>query len=103
EVFTSGRVWLLCLLYFLLNVGNYGYEMWLPTLVKGISGSKDAVVGLINAIPYLAAGVVMILVGRHSDRTGERRYHVAVSALVSALGFGLSVYFKNPYLVIVAL
>ena len=68
EIFASGRVWLLCLLYFLLNVGGYGYEMWLPSIIKGFSGKSDAVVGFINAIPYLAAGVVMLLVGRHSDR-----------------------------------
>ena len=76
--FTSGRVWLLCLLYFLLNVGGYGYEMWLPTIVKGFSGQSDVGVGLINAVPYAAAAVVMLWSGRHSDRTGERRGHVAV-------------------------
>ena len=36
--FTSGRVWLLCLLYFLLNVGGYGYEMWLPSDREGLLG-----------------------------------------------------------------
>ncbi len=103
EVFTSGRVWLLCLLYFLMNVGGYGYEMWLPSIVKGFSGQSDAVVGFINAIPYLAAGVVMLLVGRHSDQTGERRGHVAVAAITSAVGFALSAWFENPYLAMAAL
>jgi MFS family permease len=50
--FTSGRVWLLCLLYFLLNVGGYGYEMWLPSIVKALSGQNDFLVGMINAVPY---------------------------------------------------
>jgi len=103
EIFTSGRLWLLCLLYFLMNVGSYGYEMWLPSIIKGFSGKSDAVVGFINAIPYLAAGVVMLLVGRHSDKTGERRGHVAVAAITSAVGFALSAYFKNPYLAMAAL
>ena len=103
EVFTSGRVWLLCLLYFLMNVGGYGYEMWMPTIIKGFTIKSDAVVGWINAIPYLAAGVVMLLVGRHSDKTGERRGHVAVAAITSAVGFALSAYFKNPYLAMAAL
>jgi len=103
EIFTSGRVWLLCLLYFLMNVGSYGYEMWLPSIVKGFSGQSDAVVGFINAIPYLGAGVVMLLVGRHSDQTGERRGHVAVAAITSAVGFALSAYCKNPYLAMAAL
>ena len=103
DVFTSGRVWLLCLLYFLMNVGGYGYEMWLPSIIKSFSGTSDAVVGWINAIPYVIAAVVMLLVGRHSDRTGERRWHVAVAAMSSAAGFALSAYFKNPYLALASL
>jgi ACS family tartrate transporter-like MFS transporter len=103
EMFTSGRVWLLCVIYFLLNVGAYGYEMWLPSIVKGFSGQSDAVVGFINAIPYVAAAIAMLLAGRHSDRTGERRRHVAVAAVSSAVGFALSAYLHNPYLAMGAL
>lgn len=103
DVFLSRHVWLLCLLYFLLNVGGYGYEMWLPTIVKGFSGQSDRMVGFINIIPYFVAGVVMILVGRYSDRSGERRLCVAASATSAALGFALAAYFQNPYLAIAAL
>ena len=103
EAFTSGRVWLLCLIYFLLNIGGYGYEMWLPSIIKSFSGKSDAIVGWINAIPYMIAAIVMLLVGRHSDRTGERRWHVAVAAISSAVGFALSAYFKNPYLALASL
>jgi MFS transporter, ACS family, tartrate transporter len=101
--FASGRVWLLCLLYFLLNVGGYGYEMWLPTIVKGFSGQADGIVGWINAVPYATAAVVMLWSGRHSDRTGDRRGHVAVSAFVSAAGFGLAAFLHNPWLAMTAL
>lgn len=103
DAFTSGRVWLCCLIYFLTNIGGYGYELWLPTIIKNFSGKSDSVVGLINAIPYLIAGVVMLLVARHSDKTSERRGHIAACAVVSALGFALSAYFKNPYLMMAAL
>ena len=103
EAFTSGRVWLFCLLYFLMNVGSYGYELWLPTIIKSFSGQSDAIVGWINGVPYLIAGLVMILAGRHSDRTGERRWHMAVAAVASAVGFALSAWFTNPYLALAAL
>ena len=103
EVFVSGRVWLLCLIYFLLNIGSYGYELWLPSIIKSFSGRTDAVVGWINAIPYVIAAVAMVLAGQHSDRTGERRWHVALAAMVSALGFGLSAWFSNPYLALASL
>jgi len=106
DVFTSPRVWLLCLLYFLVNVGGYGYEFWLPSIVKGIlpaivadpANRSDLLVGMINMVPYLVAGVAMILVGRNSDRTGERRLHVAVAAACAALGFAGAALFHNPWL-----
>ena len=103
QIFTSGRVWLLCLLYFLMNVGGYGYELWLPTIIKSFSTTSSFVLGTINAIPYFAAGVAMLLVARYSDKTGERRGVVAVAAISSAVGFALSAYFKNPYLAMASL
>ncbi|MDX1953323.1 MAG: MFS transporter [Verrucomicrobiota bacterium] len=102
-VFKSGKVWVFCLLYFLMNVGGYGYEMWLPTIVKKFSGQSDSTVGLLNAIPYFVAGVAMFLVGRNSDRTGERRAHVGLSAFTAAVGFALAAYFTNPYLAMAGL
>lgn len=102
-ILTSGHVWLLCLLYFLMNVGGYGYELWLPTIIKSFSSTSSFVLGTINAIPYFAAGIAMLLVARHSDRTGERRAVVAVAAVSSAIGFALSASSKNPYLAMAAL
>ena len=103
EIFTSGRVWLLCLLYFLMNVGGYGYELWLPSIIKSFSTTSTFVLGIINAIPYFAAGVAMLLVARYSDKTGERRRVVALAAASSAIGFALSAWFKNPYFAMAAL
>jgi MFS transporter, ACS family, tartrate transporter len=103
EAFRSGRIWLLCLIYFLLTVGIYGYEMWLPSIIKEFSGLSYSLVGLINAIPYLFAIVVMLVIGYHSDKTGERRWHVAGAAFAAAAGFGLSALLNNPYLALAAL
>lgn len=103
DAFTSRRVWLLCLLYFLLNVGGYGYELWLPTILKEFSGISDAGVGFLNAVPYLAAAVAMVVMGRYSDRTGHRRWPVALGAITSAVGFALSGWMHSPALAIAAL
>src|SRR5688572_5119967 len=59
EVFTSPLIYLFSLIYFLMNVGSYGFEMWAPTIVKQLSGGSDQMVGVINAIPYFIAGVAM--------------------------------------------
>jgi ACS family tartrate transporter-like MFS transporter len=102
-IFSSGRVWLLCLLYFLMNVGGYGYELWLPSIIKSFATTSSFVLGTINAIPYFVAGIAMLLVARFSDTSGERRGVVAVAAVSSAVGFALSAWFKNPYLAMAAL
>ncbi len=98
QVFSNGRVWMFCLLYLLLNSGGYGYEMWLPSIVKSFSGLSDWAVGCINAIPYFAAGVAMLLVSRYSDCSGKRKNVVAMAAMISAIGFAFSAYFQNPFL-----
>ncbi len=102
-VFSSGRVWILCLLYFLMNVGGYGYEMWMPSIIQKFSGKGTFVVGLINAIPYIAAGISMVLVSRYADKTGEHRKVVALSAITSTIGFAASAYLQNPILALLGL
>jgi ACS family tartrate transporter-like MFS transporter len=103
EVFTSGQIWKLCLLYLLFNISGYGFEMWLPQIIKGFSGLSEVHIGFLNAIPYLVATVAMVLAGRHSDRTGERRWHVAAGAFAAAIGFSTSAMAGNLALALIAL
>jgi ACS family tartrate transporter-like MFS transporter len=90
DAFASRRVWLLAAAYFLLNMGGYAFELWLPRLVEALCGAAAFQIGLIGAVPYLLAAAAMVMTGRHSDRTGERRRHVAAAAFAGALGFALS-------------
>ncbi|MFM0478118.1 MFS transporter [Paraburkholderia strydomiana] len=84
--FTNKRVWVLCLCYFGIIMGLYGISFWLPTLIKA-SGVSDAFnVGLLTMIPYGAAAIAMVLLGRSSDRSKERRWHVALPAVIGAAG-----------------
>jgi len=82
----DGRVLLLGLLYFLAILGLYGLSFWLPQLIRTLGISDPWRVGLLSAIPYAVATVVMVLVGQSSDRTGERRWHLIGSAVAGALG-----------------
>lgn len=104
QVFGSGAVWLLALVYFLFVMGLYGVSFWLPQLVKN-SGVKDVFdIGLLTAVPYVVAAVAMVLVARHSDRSGERRWHAAGAALAGALGLvAATVYSDNTALALAAL
>lgn len=77
----------LSLIYLCLAGGIYGLVFWMPQLIKTAGTQDTFVIGLISAIPYLAAGVVMILLGKNSDRTGERRWHLALTALAGGIGY----------------
>jgi D-galactonate transporter len=82
----SGRFWLLTLIYFCLVAGNAGFSFWLPQIVKDLGVTNLVTNGFVTAIPYLAAGIGMILIGRSSDITGERRWHYAVCCFIGAAG-----------------
>ena len=103
SVFASPIVWRLALLYFSLVIGLYGISFWLPQIVRGFSGLGDFEVGLVSAVPYLVAAAGMVWVATHSDRTGERRWHVAAPALIGMFGFLASAYASAPVPALVAL
>ncbi len=96
-------VWLLAFLAFAFQTGSYGLQFWTPQIVKSWSGLDPLGVGLVTAIPYLAAAVGMVLIGRSSDRSGERFFHIAVPSLVGALGFIAAAFVISPVLGVLAL
>ncbi|CAN7628521.1 MFS transporter [Pseudoduganella sp. LjRoot289] len=104
QLFASGKVWLLALVYFLFVMGLYGVSFWLPQLVRN-TGVQDVLqVGLLTAIPYAVAAVAMILAARHSDRSGERRWHAAIAAFLGAAGLALcTLYGHDTLLAMLAL
>lgn len=87
---TNGKVWILCFVYFGIVTSLYGISFWLPTIISEFSGLGDFLVGTLSAIPYIAAAVGMVVFAWHSDRTGERRWHVAVPAALGAAGLALT-------------
>jgi ACS family tartrate transporter-like MFS transporter len=88
---TSGRVWLLCTVYLMNTSVTYGIFLWLPRMLQDATGSSGFGVAVLTTIPFAAALITMVLVGRHSDRTGERKLHVAACALTAATGLVLAV------------
>ena len=89
-------VWLLALVLFTCQSGSYGLSLWIPQILKSLSGLGDFQVGLITAIPYIAAAIGMVLIGAHSDRTGERIWHIAVPSMFAVIGFCASAWLMLP-------
>jgi ACS family tartrate transporter-like MFS transporter len=97
------RVWSLGILYFVLVLGVYGVSLWLPQMISTRVRASELEVGILTAIPYAVAAVAMVLTGRHSDRSGERRWHVALPALAGAAGLAASALVEAPALGVLGL
>jgi sugar phosphate permease len=91
QALRNREVLLLTLAYFFIVTSQYGFNVWIPTIVKGMSGASNFVVTMIAALPYSAALMALLVVGWSSDRTQERRWHTAGCMLVAGAGFLLSV------------
>jgi MFS transporter, ACS family, tartrate transporter len=102
-LFLRGTVWLLALSKFCVILAFFGVALWLPQIVKSLGTLSTIEIGLITALPNICAAIGSVLVGRSSDRSGERTLHIAVPAFVGALGFMVAWWTANPYVAMVAI
>ncbi len=87
DAFTDRDVLILSGIYFMWICGFYGVTMFLPIQVKALSGTmSNQMVGWLVTIPYVFGFFSMYLIGRHSDKTGERRYHTVIGMVTGAFG-----------------
>ncbi len=89
------RVLLLSFVYFGAVASNYSLGFFLPQIVRDF-GLSFGWTGVVAAIPYVAGTLGMVYWGRHSDRTGERREHTALAALVAGAGIAASTLIDDP-------
>ncbi|MBN3728227.1 MFS transporter [Burkholderia sp. Ac-20379] len=95
QVFADKRMWWMSLIYFSFVTGQYGLTFWMPTLVKSTGIQDNFTIGLLSAIPFLVAIVVMNLFGYSSDKRRERRWHLIVPATMGAIGFAVAALFPH--------
>ena len=88
DAFSDFRVWALALVYFSGVVCLYAINFWMPTIIQELGIDKKDIfkVGLLSMIPWGIAAAFMVFWGSHSDRTGERRWHVAGALLIGMSG-----------------
>ncbi|SOZ55942.1 putative tartrate transporter [Cupriavidus taiwanensis] len=98
------RICKIILMTFPAMMALYTLGFYLPTLIKDAGAVSGVQIGLLSAIPYCVAVVAMVLVGRSSDRHGERRWHLAGIMLVGAFGLVASVFAgQNLVLAVISL
>jgi D-galactonate transporter len=95
DAFREPKVWLMCLIYFCFVMGQYALTFWMPTFVKSTGIKSELTIGVLAAIPYIAALIAMNLFGHSADRRRERRWHLIIPALLGAVGFSMAAVFTG--------
>src|SRR5262245_26173930 len=86
QALTRPRVLVLGFIYFCMVIGLYGLSFWMPQVIQTY-GLSPFQIGLATAIPYFFAAIAMVLWGAHSDRTGERIWHISLALLIGGAAF----------------
>ncbi|MBA1194096.1 MFS transporter [Pseudomonas entomophila] len=95
---------MLGLIYFLIQVASYGLNFWAPQLIRSAGTESPVAIGLLTAIPYICGAISMVVIGRLSDATGERRLFVCGLVSLGAIGFfSAGIFAQHTTFLIVAL
>jgi len=86
QTLRNRTVWLFILINFTTTIGLYGIGFWMPQIIADAGISRITEIGMLGAIPYLAAIVAMVAIGRHSDAKAERKWHMALSVFSASTG-----------------
>ncbi|MBL7737238.1 MAG: MFS transporter, partial [Chitinophagaceae bacterium] len=85
HIFSDPKVWILSLVWLLQAFGTIGVTLFLPQILKGVSGGTDLAVSLLSGLPFVFACIFMYMNGRHSDRKKERRFHLGLPLFFSGI------------------
>jgi len=95
------EVILMALALFFIAATVYGFNFWMPTIIKKLFASSNLFVTSVSALPYCAGLIAIVLVGWSSDRTGERRLHAALCIMVASAGLLFSALAQNTPLMVI--
>src|ERR1700722_12253190 len=98
-IFFNPLLILFAAIYFCSVMGLYGTGFWIPQLIKNTGVTDPLYLGLLTAIPYSFGAIAMVVLGRSSDRSGERRLHFALASFLGAVGIVISNLFRQNTLI----
>jgi MFS family permease len=98
----DGRVWALGGIYFSIAYSLFALSFFLPTIVDGFAETFNTSFSLLEtslivAVPFAFGAVAMVVWSKHSDRTGERVFHVAGPLLLVGVSIPLALYMDSPF------
>ena len=88
----------LCLTYFLWVTGFWGFNYWMPTVFKEVSGWSNASIGQLFAVAMVISLVASAYTGHSSSKRNEKRWHGAFHMFLAAVGLGAGGLMKSPWL-----
>jgi sugar phosphate permease len=88
----------LAFIYFLYITGFWGFNYWMPTVLKSISGWSNLAIGVVLAVPMIISLVASAYNGHSSSKRNEKRWHGAIPLFIGAIGLGVGVFMHNPLL-----
>jgi MFS family permease len=99
DVLRMPAVYLMAGAFFAIIGGIYAMNFWLPTILADAGVADVWLVGVLVAVPYVFAMAGMVVVSRHSDRTGERCWHIVVPTLVAAAALGVAAFASSVFVI----
>ncbi len=97
EAFRDTEVLKLCAAYFLWISGFWGFNYWMPQVLKSLSGWSNSSIGWLTTIPMTISLAAMLAIGHSSSKRNEIRWHGAVGMFIGAIGLGAGVLMKDPW------
>jgi ACS family tartrate transporter-like MFS transporter len=95
------KVLLLCLIYFMNTFATYGVFLFLPKILRQSCDCGGFKLAAFSSAPFVMALLGMVVIGWNSDRTQERKWHVAVCAFTAAIGLLLATHVQHSVLLVV--
>ncbi|AIX74353.1 MAG: MFS transporter [Mixta calida] len=95
DVFRNKGLMKLVALNFFYQTGDYGYTLWLPSILKNLTGANMAGVGVLAVLPFVATIAGIWLISLFSDRSGKRRVWIMASLFCFAAALLASVILRN--------
>jgi sugar phosphate permease len=98
EAFKEPEVLKLCVTYFLWISGFWGFNYWMPQVLKSLSGWSNLAIGWLTVVPMTVSLAAMMYVGHSSSEKREKRWHGAIGLFIGAIGMGVGVFMKDPWI-----